>query len=430
MEHSPLLGATLGDYEVLEKIAQGGMSTVYKARHKQSQQFVALKVVAPAVAGNPVLLQRFEQEFRITSKLDHPNIVRALEYSNSASAPFLVMELIEGESVGNRLAREGRIPEHEALRIVVQVAHGLHRAHRQGLIHRDVKPDNILVATDGAAKVTDLGLAKDLDVDLEMTFTGSGLGTPHFMAPEQFRDAKSADIRCDVYSLAATLYHMVTGEVPFGKGLPVQLLKRKLFNELPSPRQLMPSLAERVDWAIRRGLSADPAQRPASCREFVEDLLGQSTRPGLRLEKGDTPDTWYLVFRDADGVVRTAKGSTKAMRRLLQEGLPGGLGLVRASRRTAGPFELLHAFPEFRDLVVQPAPGPPLSDASSANLSRRILGDSAGSQTVAVPLRPPAEDVPTVPMIQLTPPLDDSRPQVPERKSGDNQDKLIRPDTT
>src|SRR5947209_12345455 len=125
------------------------------------------------------------------------------------------MEFVEGESLGQRLEREGRMAEAEAIRLIAQVAQGLHRAHKQNLVHRDVKPDNILVRPDGVAKLADLGLVKETDADLNLTRTGRGLGTPHFMAPEQFRDAKNADPRCDVYSLGATLYMMVTGELPF-----------------------------------------------------------------------------------------------------------------------------------------------------------------------------------------------------------------------
>src|SRR5262249_1895322 len=139
----------------------------------------------------------------------------SLDYGDNGDTPYLVMEFVEGESLGQKLEREGRMPEVDSIRIIAQVAQGLHRAHKNGLIHRDVKPDNILVTPDGVAKLADLGLVKEADTDLNLTKTGRGLGTPHFMAPEQFRNAKNADVRCDIYSLGATLYMMVTGELPF-----------------------------------------------------------------------------------------------------------------------------------------------------------------------------------------------------------------------
>jgi len=157
----------------------------------------------------------------------------------------------------------------------VQVARGLSHAHKRGLIHRDIKPDNILVASDGQAKLTDLGLAKDLSGGLDLTRTGRGLGTPHFTAPEQIRDAKHADVPGDIYSLAATLYQMVTGEVPFKTCGTVVALKKKTLNDLPPARAVVPELSVRIESAIRRAMAAVPAKRPQSCKEFVQDLLGQ-----------------------------------------------------------------------------------------------------------------------------------------------------------
>jgi serine/threonine protein kinase len=318
---------------------------------------VAIKIMPPHLSQNPVLLKRFEQEFRAASRLDHPNIVRALDYNDNSSTPYLVMEFVEGESLGQKLEREGRMSETDAIRIIAQVAQGLHRAHKQNLVHRDVKPDNILVTPDGIAKLADLGLVKETETDLNLTRTGRGLGTPHFMAPEQFRNAKNADARCDIYSLGATLYQMVTGELPFRSNGPLDAWMKKIHNELTQPRQLVPGLTERVDWAIRRAMSADPEKRPATCREFIEDLTGHSTR---RLPTVDSSvpqaDLWYLVYKDEVGTAHTVKGTVSAVRRSLKDGLLGDAGNVRAARTKAGPFELLRTYPEFRDMMVEAAP--------------------------------------------------------------------------
>jgi serine/threonine protein kinase len=350
---------TIGDYELLEKIAEGGMGTVYKARQKSTGTLVALKLVPAHQAANPVLMKRFEQEYNVARTLNHPNIVRALAFGRSGSSPYLVMELVEGESLGRRLERQGRFPEAEAVRIILQVAQGLHRAHKQGLIHRDVKPDNVVLTADGTAKLVDLGLVKELDADLGLTRTGRGLGTPHFMAPEQFRDAKNADARCDIYSMAATLYMMVTGELPFKSLGPVDAWVKKLENKLPPPRQLVPTLSERLDWAIQRAMNADRDQRPASCREFVEDLTGRSTRKLATADDAPAQDVWFVTYRDREGVVHTVKGSTAGIRRNLKDGVMGEPGAVRASRASAGPLEPLKNHPEFRDLVIPTPPSPP-----------------------------------------------------------------------
>jgi serine/threonine protein kinase len=348
---------TIGDYDLLDKVAEGGMGSIYKARHRRSGQVVAVKVMTAAMIHNPVLLKRFEQEFRAASRLNHPNIVRALDYGEEAGIPYLVMEFVDGESLGQKLERDGPLPEAEAIRLIAQVAQGLHRAHKQKLVHRDVKPDNILLTADGQAKLADLGLVKEMEADLNLTRTGRGLGTPHFMAPEQFRNAKSANARCDIYSLGATLYMMVTGTLPFRSNGPLDAWLKKMQNEITPPRTLVPGLSERVDWAIRRAMSGDPEQRPESCREFVEDLTGHSTRKiNTAALNAATADLWYLVYKDEEGVVRTVKGSTAAIRRSLRDGLLGDASNVRASRSKGGPFEPLRSYPEFRDLVIAPAP--------------------------------------------------------------------------
>ncbi|MBY0522844.1 MAG: serine/threonine protein kinase [Gemmataceae bacterium] len=394
-QNSPPL-ETIGNYDLLEKVGDGSMGAVYKARHWETKAIVAIKVMLPQVASNPVLLKRFEQEFRIASKLDHPNIVKVMEFCGTGGQPYIVMELVEGESLGDKLHREGKMAEDEAIRVIVQVAHGLHRAHRQGLIHRDVKPDNILVTPDGKAKLTDLGLAKDSDANADLTRTGRGLGTPDYMAPEQFRNAKNASVRCDIYGLGATLYHMVTGTIPFDEDEPIKAMMRKLKNELPNPRTVVRDITERTDWAIRRAMSANPDNRPASCREFAEDLLGQSTRGGSNadIDANVESGTWYIVFTDPEGMVRTAKGTTKAMRRAIKEGQLGDPDKVRGSQCKTGPFELLYTFLEFRDLVVAPAPGPPLSEMSMVNISKMTRPGASGNNAPArtVPVAPAEEE--------------------------------------
>jgi hypothetical protein len=364
----------LGSYDIVARIAEGGMGTVYKARHRQTGAVVAVKVIAAATAKNPVLLQRFEREFQAARVLDHPNVVRAIEYCGAGPQPFLVMEYVDGESVGQRVERAGAFPEAEAVRLVAQVCEGLQRAHKQGLVHRDVKPDNILVTRDGVAKLTDLGLVRDVDGDLNLTKTGRGLGTPHYMAPEQFRSAKTVDVRGDVYSLGATLYAMVTGRVPFENASPLDCWMKKIRNEFPAPRELAPGLSDRVDWAIRRAMSAEPDRRPASCREFLEDLTGQGRgAPPRDPAAADGADVWYLVYRDEAGEACTVKGTTGAIRNALRDRLLGDAAAVLVSRAKAGPFVSLASAPEFRDLVVDPAPlsGPTPLPASASGRHRR-----------------------------------------------------------
>jgi serine/threonine protein kinase len=395
---------TVGDYDLLEKVAEGGMGSVYKARQRSTSQIVAIKIVPPHVANSAVLVKRFEQEFRAASKLDHPNIVRALDYGSSPTGPYLVMEFVDGESLGQRLEREGKLPESEAIRLIAQVAQALYRAHKQGIIHRDIKPDNILLTRDGLAKVADLGLVKEIEADLNLTRTGRGLGTPHFMAPEQFRNAKNADARCDIYSMGATLYMMVTGELPFKSSGPLDAWMKKVQNELTPPRKVNPALSERIAWAIRRAMNPDPEQRPASCREFIEDITGRSTRK-LTTAESPTPgqELWYLVYRDENDQPHTVKGSVGAVRRSLKDGLLGDASNVRASRLKAGPFEPLRDFPEFRDLVLKPDAAPsPGRTPPSVPATPAAPRSSPNTRTPAPASRPTfADEAASAPHIKL-----------------------------
>jgi len=264
----------IGSYEILNLLAAGGTSHIYKGRNPATGEIVAIKVPQAQMVENPVFLKRFEQEFGVARLLEHPNLVRVIQFGHTDDKPYIVMEFIEGRSLGDRIHQEGALPESEAIGIITQVGSALHVAHKRKIIHRDVKPDNILLAVDGGVKLTDLGLAKDVEADHDLTRPLRGMGTPNFMAPEQFNDAKHADPRCDVYSLAATLYMAVTGQVPFKARGHLSIWKKKLSNELIPPRQLTPSLSERVERAIIRAMSPDPEHRPATCRQFIQELRG------------------------------------------------------------------------------------------------------------------------------------------------------------
>ncbi len=375
---------TIGNYDLIEKVAEGGMGTVYKGRHRTTSEIVAVKVVPPHIASNPVYLKRFEQEYNAAKALDHPNIVRALDFGREDGVPYLVMEFVDGESLGQRLDRVQRLDEAEGIRIITQVAHGLDRAHELGLVHRDVKPDNILLTSDGQAKLTDLGLVKEVDADLNLTRTGRGLGTPHFMAPEQFRNAKNADARCDIYSLSATLYMMVTGSLPFQSAGPLDAWMKKVKNEIAPPSQLVPGLSTRVDWAIRRAMSPDPAHWPSSCREFVEDLTGQSERVPTPVEEAldvTIQSFWHVLYRDDADVIHATRESTDGVRRVLQDGSLGDAEELRLSRRPQGPFEPARNFAEFRDLMLM--------------LPTRTVDDTRSAETIEVPVPTPRDEPPT-----------------------------------
>src|SRR5262245_39187039 len=205
----------LRDYKLLGLIAEGSMASVYRGHRRRDGQAVAIKIPHPSVAGDEILRERFRTEYRAGHELNHPNIVRTLDFGQESGTFYLVMELVDGPDLWQRLREEGPLPEAEAVAIIIQIAQALHEAHKHGYIHRDVKPDNILLTKTGQAKLADLGLIKELESEANLTRPQKGLGTPNFMSPEQFTEAKNADARCDIYSLGTTLYMAVTGRIPF-----------------------------------------------------------------------------------------------------------------------------------------------------------------------------------------------------------------------
>jgi len=277
-------------YEFQEPIGSGGMGTVYRARDRRNDQPVAIKVLRVRLSQNPGVHQRLAREFRAASELEHPNIVRALEFVADGEQSYLVYELVEAGSLADRVEKTGRIPADEALRIIAQVAQALDYAHRRQVIHRDVKPDNILLLPDGRAKLTDFGLAKDgSGRDVDLTRPSSALGTPNYMSPEQFEDAKKVDSRSDVYSLAATLYTLLTCELPFDAPTPLAILAKKEVVALPPLRGAVPGVTEAMEEAIRATLSRNVALRPASCLEFFRLLSRGRTGPDLVVTPAPLP---------------------------------------------------------------------------------------------------------------------------------------------
>jgi serine/threonine protein kinase len=276
-QSSQTLTRFVGPYECLEKIGVGGMGSVYKARHRDTQAIVAIKIASRRVLNEPILLKRFQYEYEAAKHLKHPRLVRALEHGYAAGAPYLVMEFVPGRSLDKCIQEHGKLPWDEVRGFAQQIGEVLEYIHRHKIIHRDIKPGNILIDENGEAKLADLGLVKNLNAVRQMTRSATGLGTMEYSAPEQFEDAKSADERADVYSLGATVYMALSGEYPFGRGGQIRILRRKLANEVEPLSKLAPHLPAHVGAAVARALRADPSQRPVCVREFIEELC----RPGV-----------------------------------------------------------------------------------------------------------------------------------------------------
>jgi eukaryotic-like serine/threonine-protein kinase len=345
---------SLGDYDLFEKVGEGGLCTVYRGRHRSSGEVVAVKVLSPEMAKNEMMLRRFEQEFRAASSVNHPGVVRALDFRGAPPVPYLVLEFVQGQALGERLVRSGRMGEDEAVGIIVQVCEALQYLHELGIIHRDIKPDNIIVTAEGKAKLTDLGLAKETETDLDLTRTGRGLGTPHFMAPEQFRDAKGVTTRSDIYALGATLYMMVTGKLPFGGTTPMNCWIKKTRNELRPPRSVVPALSPRADVAIRRAMAPRAEDRPESCLAFAQELTG-GRRPAA---EAATAQPLYLSYEGHDGQPYVLTLPAEKVREWLQSGPLNNAANLLVSRSKSGPFEPIDRFPDLAGLARQEASAP------------------------------------------------------------------------
>jgi serine/threonine-protein kinase len=278
-------------FEVLGHLGAGGMGTVYKARQVSLDRIVALKVLAPDVAKEASYLQRFMTEARALARLNHENIIAGIDVGEASGYRYFAMEYVDGVSLDRLIEGEGSIPDKRALRIGMQVARALGHAHQHGLVHRDVKPQNIMMASGDVAKLCDLGLAMTGEERKEAQGRGRSLGTPHYISPEQARGEHAVDIRSDIYSLGATLYHAVTGETPFEGGSAMVLMTKHLTEEPVPPHRRRPGVSRAVSELISAMMAKSPAERHQHPIELLEDmervLHGKSpARGGLGAQGG------------------------------------------------------------------------------------------------------------------------------------------------
>ncbi|HYG74330.1 MAG TPA: serine/threonine-protein kinase [Planctomycetota bacterium] len=264
----------LGQYILLKKLGEGGMGSVYLADDTLAQRKVAIKVLSKKLAENAEFVERFQREARAMGKLNHPNIVAAFAVDEQDGHHYCVMEFCRGQSLDRMLSAGKGLNEGEALRIAVDIARGLEHAHSHGIVHRDIKPANVIVSSDGMARILDLGLSKSI-AESENTFqtqAGVALGTPHYISPEQARGAANIDGRADIYSLGATLYHVLTGKTPYTGANANAVMLMHLSEPAPDPRAIRPELSAGVAQVIARMMAKDPAARYASCSELLSDL--------------------------------------------------------------------------------------------------------------------------------------------------------------
>ncbi|MBI5366189.1 MAG: serine/threonine protein kinase [Planctomycetes bacterium] len=267
----PLLGQILGGAKIQRKLGQGGMGAVYLAHHVALDKLVAVKVLPQALTEDPTYVKRFLLEAQSAARLEHPNVVAIHNVGCERGHYFILMQYVEGESLGTLLKRKKRLPAAEAARLLAPVCRALGAAHETGLVHRDIKPDNIMLGKDGQVRVMDFGLARLAGSMSRVSASGTVVGTPFYMAPEQAR-GKEVDGRADLYSLGVTFHELVTGAPPFRGDTPMEVMLHHLQDPPPPPRSLCPDVPESADRVIAKLLNKEPDQRYPSAGSLLTDL--------------------------------------------------------------------------------------------------------------------------------------------------------------
>jgi eukaryotic-like serine/threonine-protein kinase len=271
MATSSVIGTVLsGRYRLESKLGSGGMSTVYLAEDKTLQRAVAVKVLHAEISDQPDQIERFRREARAVAQLSHPNVVAVIDAGQDHGHPYIVFEYIEGETLKQRIDRLGRLPLDESAAYAIEVGRGLATAHARNLVHRDVKPQNVLIDPEGRAKVTDFGIARSLEAK-GLTATGRVLGTTDYVAPEQAM-GQSIDARSDVYSLGVLLYEMLTGEVPFHAETQVGVAMKHVNEPLPNVQSRRPEVSAALAAVVEAGTAKDPDDRYRSMAAMLRDL--------------------------------------------------------------------------------------------------------------------------------------------------------------
>ena len=274
------VGKPFGKYEVIKKIGSGGMGAVYLASDRDLKRTVALKILPPEKAENPTLVKRFKAEARSAAQLQHENIVSIYESGEADGLNYLALEYVDGIDVHKLIHRRERLSFKRSLEIVKQIASALNHAHEINIVHRDIKPSNLLITKEGVVKLTDMGLARSMDdeTDTNITRAGTTVGTVDYMAPEQARSSKAADIRSDIYSLGCTWYHMLTGVPPYGEGSMTNKLHAHATAKLPDPRDINESVPEPIVAVLHKMMAKKPADRYQTPKELLEDLNNSNLR--------------------------------------------------------------------------------------------------------------------------------------------------------
>jgi len=318
--------ALAGDrYELENVVGRGGMALVYRGRDREDGAAVAVKLLADNLAADPELRRRFAREAELSQRLSHPNVVRVLASGDSEGRAYIVLEYVDGRTVADELQQTGRLPPKRVAELGAQAAAALAHAHERGVVHRDVKPHNLLLARDGTLKVADFGIARVAD-GTQLTQIGTILGTAAYLAPEQAAGEETTGAT-DVYALGVVLYELLTGELPFRASTVSELVLSRREREPAPPSELVPDVTPELDAVVLACLARVPADRP-DAREVEEMLRGQSPPPTLVMRRPSEAAT--LVLRPPPSRRRMWVASTAGLAAL-------ALGLALAFGGSGSP---------------------------------------------------------------------------------------------
>lgn len=337
----------LGRYEVLSELGQGAMGVVYRARDPLIDRVVAIKTINLSLATDEMeeYEGRFYQEAKAAGRLSHPNIVTIYDVGRNEEVAYIAMEFLEGRELRDIMNDEGLLPVHQVLDIVAQVAKGLAYAHEFGIVHRDVKPSNIMVVRDGQVKITDFGIARMASSSVR-TQSGMVLGSPKYMSPEQVM-GKLTDQRSDIFSLGVLLYEMLTGQAPF-VGDNVNAIMYQTLNTIPSPpNSLNPSVPQMVNFIVAKALSKGLEDRYQDAKDFADDLLScrdMLPRSGQRVKKSKLPDDEVGKLPDAFDITSrmdvSEEGIDTAPQRVISQAFDSAAATMHLAALTSSAAEV------------------------------------------------------------------------------------------
>jgi serine/threonine protein kinase len=267
---SDLIGKTIGNYKIISKLGSGGMAVVYKAHELSLNRIVALKVLSSHLSENNEFIKRFEREARAAAKLNHPNIIQIYAIGEEEGIHFFSMEYVKGKTLAEIIEEEKKLTYDKAIPIIIQTAEALSEAHKHGIVHRDMKPSNIMVNNNGTVKVTDFGIAY-VSQETKLTKSGSIIGTPEYLSPEQC-EAKTIDNRSDIYSLGVTFYELLSGKTPYKADTPVSMLLEIVKGNFPPLNEVNPDIPEFIQKIVEKMMQTKPEDRFNNANELIESL--------------------------------------------------------------------------------------------------------------------------------------------------------------